>query len=218
MSEATSELVTLAHAEFEAAVHDLIGLRPDTIDRDAGPQCIVRDSLYTELLEARHGERIDDTLVRSAPTSTAPGWTDAMSLVIAIDREVGRWWLTPLPEFADQPITVARLYTMVDWPWSPHELGDLKRYTRQVQAWVNRAGVLLPTAVTHMWELRAACPACGESSTAADDGTGERVRRYVLQADRSSARCLACETVWSPGRFLDLAKLMGCSNPQGVLE
>lgn len=218
MTEATSELLTGAHTAFSDAVHALIGLRPDIIDRDNGPEHIVRGSLYVELLEARHGERIEDTLVRSAPASTAPGWTDAMSLVIRIDQRVALWWPDIPSGEVSLPVTVRRLYALVDHGWRPQDVGELRRMEREVLAWVARAHVLLSAEVTHMWELRAACPACGETTTLADDGSGEQVRRYVLQADRSSARCSACETTWAPEHFVALARSIGAGLPEGVLE
>ena len=52
----------------------------------------------------------------------------------------------------------------------------------------------------------------------ADDGAGEQVRRYVLQADKNSAKCGVCETSWDPGRFHLLARMIGAEMPQGVLE
>ncbi|MET8430122.1 hypothetical protein [Nocardia sp. NPDC004860] len=218
MTEATTELLAGAQTAFSDAVHALISLRPDTIDRDGGPEHIVRGSLYRELLEARHGERIEDTLVRSAPASTAPGWTDAMSLVIRIDQRVAVWWPEIPAGTATVPVTVRRLYALVDYQWRPQDVGELRRMEREVLAWVARARVLLPTEATHMWELRAACPACGETMIHADDGSGEQVRRYVLQADRSSARCIACETTWAPEHFAALARLIGAGLPEGVLE
>ncbi|MFE3052331.1 hypothetical protein [Nocardia sp. NPDC059239] len=218
MTEATSELLAGAQAALADAVHALIGLRPDTVERDHGPERIVRGSLYTELLEARHGERIEDTFIRPAPASTAPGWTDAISLVIRIDQRVAVWWPEIPAEPASLPLTARRLYALVDYKWRPQDVGELRRMEREVLAWVERARVLLPTEVTHMWELRAACPACGETMIHADDGSGEQVRRYVLQADRSSARCIACETTWAPEHFQMLAELIGAGLPEGVLE
>jgi hypothetical protein len=223
MSEATSELTAGAIAAFSDAVHDLIALRPDAIERDDfSREAIVRDSLYTELLDARHGERhADGTTRRPTPGSRPPGWTDALSLVVRIDQTVARWWpiLGDLAEkYPGLPITVQRLYILVDWPWSPYELADLKRYTREVQGWVERANILLPTEVTHTWELRAPCPSCGETTQLIDDGSGEQVRRYVLQADTSSATCAACETSWAPDRFRFLASLLGAELPPGILE
>ncbi|MFE7744390.1 hypothetical protein [Nocardia sp. NPDC057455] len=222
MSENTTELVAGARAAFTDAVHQLIGLRPDSIERDDfGTQPIVRDSLYVELMEARYGECVGETVRRQGTGSRTPGWTDAISLLDRIDRTVARWWpnINGLADdYPDRPITVQRLYILVDWPWSPHELAELKRYTRQVEVWVERANILLPTAVTHTYELRAACPACGETTTTVDDGSGELVRQYVLQADQSSARCVACETSWAPECYRVLAAMIGSEMPPGVLE
>ncbi|WP_280389832.1 DUF7341 domain-containing protein [Nocardia wallacei] len=219
MSEATSELVAGARAAFSDAVHALIGLRPDSIERDDfGTEAIVRDSLYTELLEAKHGERqADGASRRPTPGSRPPGWTDALSLVVRIDQETARWWPHTPTEPAGQPITVRRLYALVDWQWAPHEIDDLRKRTRQVDDWVKRARTLLPTEIQHTWELRAPCPACGET-TQLIDNDGEHVRRYVLQADASSAKCVACETSWAPENYRLLAQMIGAEIPDGVLE
>ncbi|MGY1946605.1 DUF7341 domain-containing protein [Nocardia asiatica] len=219
MSENTTELVAGARAAFADAVHQLIGLRPDTIERDDfGTQPIVRDSLYVELMEARYGERVGEAVRRQGTGSRTPGWTDAISLLDRIDRRVQLWWPSAPFEPVTQPLTVRRLYALSDYRWCPQDIGSLRHMTREVQAWVERANTLLPTEVTHTYELRAACPACGETTTQVDDGSGELVRQYVLQASQSSARCVACETNWDPGQYRLLASMIGADMPEGVLE
>lgn len=219
MSEATSELVAGAHAAFSDAVHALIGLRPDSIERDDfTTEPIVLDSLYTELCDARHGERAGEGTRRPPAASRAPGWTDALSLLDRIDRTVQLWWLETPWEPADQPVTVRRLYALVDHPWRPQDIGELRHMTREVGSWVERIHILLPTEEVHMWELRAACPSCGETTVQVDDGAGELVRRYVLQADKSSAKCVACETSWAPETYRLLAAMIGAELSPGVLE
>ncbi|WP_280357105.1 DUF7341 domain-containing protein [Nocardia otitidiscaviarum] len=208
MSEVV-ELVRGAHTAFTDAVHALVGLRPDTIDRDDGPEAIIRDSLYTELLDARHGEDQGDTYVRSAPASSIPGWTEALSLIVRIDTRVSVWWPDTPTEPAGKPVTVRRLYALADHPWRPHDVAELRRMTRELEAWVDRARALLPTEITHTYELRAACPACGETTMLVDGGAGEMVRRYVLQATQTAAWCAACETSWGPEQFALLGRLIG---------
>jgi hypothetical protein len=220
VNEETTELVAGTVAAFSDAVHALIGLRPDTIERDDfSTEAIVRDSLYTELLDARHGERhADGSTRRPTPGSRPPGWTDALSLIVRIDQRVAEWWPATPTDTHGQPLTVRRLYALADHGWRPQDLGTVQRLTREVEAWVARARVLLPTEVTHTWELRAPCPACGETTQLVDDGSGEQVRRYVLQADTSSAKCAACETSWDPSRYRLLAQMIGAALPPGVLE
>jgi hypothetical protein len=217
MSEATAELLAGAHAAFSDAVHDLIGKRPDTIDRDDHTQTIVRDSLYNELHEAKHGEQVGQGSRRPAPGSRPPGWTDALSLVVRIDQRVTVWWpALPVDEHG-YGATVSRLYALVDHAWRPQDIPDIRQMTREVTAWVERARILLPTEEIHTYELRAACPACGETVMYSDDGAGEQVRRYVLQTTIHSARCLACETRWDADYFVTLAQQLG-GLPDGVLE
>ncbi|MGW5519100.1 DUF7341 domain-containing protein [Nocardia africana] len=216
MSEAT-ELVAGAQAAFSDAVHALVGKRPDSIERDdETSEVIVRDSLYNELQEAKHGEQVGQGSRRPAPSSRPPGWTDALSLVVRIDQTAARWWPAIPDEPVGQPVTVRRLYALADWSWSPHELADLKQHTREVLAWVDRAKTLLPTEEIHTYELRAPCPACGEL-TMLVDSAGEQVRKYVLQTTIHAARCLACDTRWGADYFVTLARQLG-GLPDGVLE
>lgn len=219
MSEDTAELVTGAYSAFSDAVHALIGLRPDTIERDDfTTEPIVLDSLYTELCEACQGERRGEAVRRPPAASRAPGWTDALSLIIQIDQTVKAWWPTVPDDAHGRHVTVRRLYALLDHGWRPQDVGQLGRMTAKVAKWVECANNLLPTEVTHTWELRAPCPACGETTVNVDDGAGEQVRTYVLQADKSSAKCVACETSWSPEHYRLLAALINAPLPDGVLE
>ncbi|WP_068059301.1 DUF7341 domain-containing protein [Nocardia xishanensis] len=218
MSEATPELVAGAHTAFVDAVHALIGLRPDTITRDDGTTTIVLDSLYAELLEARHGEQRSDPTAGTVYKSRPPLWIDAASLLHQIDRTVAGWWRHLPADDHGLPATVRRLHALVDHDWRPQDVGELRRMTRTVEDWVQRVKTLLPEEVTHTWELRAACPACGETTLHVDDGSGELVRRAVLQANQSGAHCLACTTTWAPEYFAILARTIGAGLPEGVLE
>ncbi|WP_280465962.1 DUF7341 domain-containing protein [Nocardia brasiliensis] len=206
-------------AAFGDAVHDLIGLRPSTIERDDFTQePVVLDSLYTELYEARYGEQRGPGDRRPTPGSRPPGWTDAISLIDRIDRTVAIWWPITPDDQHSRPATIRRLYALLDYQWRPQDVGTLKRMTNTVEGWVVRARNLLPTEETHTWELRAPCPACGATTTQVDDGTGELVRRYALQADKSSASCSECETSWAPEQYRFLAAVIGAALPTGVLE
>lgn len=219
MSEDTAELVAGAHTAFADAVHALIGLRPDHIIRDNHTEPVILDSIYSELLEARFGEkREQESVRRSVHGSNAPGNTDIISLLDRIDRTTRRWWPTAPTEPESQPATVRRLYALTDHRWEPHMVGLLRRRTHQIESWVTRGNWLLAHETRHQWELRAPCPACGETVTSVDDGHGELVRKYVLQASASSAMCVACETVWAPEHFRNLAAQIGAGMPTGVLE
>ena len=220
MTEETAEQVAGARNAFADAVHDLVGRRPDMIERDdTTREAIVRDSLYNELQEAKHGEQVGQGSRRPAPASRPPGWTDALSLVVRIDKVVATWWPPVMgldSDYPGLPLTVQRLYALTDWPWAPHELSDLKQRTRTVESWVERARILLPTEDSHLYELKAPCPACGETYTSVEHA-GEMVQRYVLQANLSAAKCVACETSWAPENFVALSKLLG-GLPANVLE
>lgn len=218
MSENTTELVAGAHTAFADSVHALIGLRPDTLVRDDGTTAVVLDSLYAELVEARHGEQRGDRTAGTVYKSRPPLWIDAASLLHQIDRTVAGWWRGMPADDHGLPITVRRLHALVDHTWRPQDVGQLRRMTHTVNDWVTRVKTLLPEQVTHTWELRAACPACGETTMLVDDGAGETVRRAVLHADRSSAACLACGTTWAPEHFELLAQMIGAHLPEGVIE
>ncbi|NKY60380.1 DUF7341 domain-containing protein [Nocardia flavorosea] len=214
----TPELVAGARTAFSDAVHLLVGLRADSIERDDFMrEHVILDSLYQELQELRFGEKQGSESVRRATHgSAAPGNVSAISLLDDIDRTVRSWW--PNVDSAEHQPTVARLYTLCDWPWTPDELADLKRMTRTVEQWVERANSMLAPDQRHTYELRAACPSCGETYLSVDDGAGEMVRKYVLQASQSSAECLACGMNWAPENYRALAYDLGAPLPEGVLE
>lgn len=215
----TPELVAGAHTAFADAVHELVGMRADSIERDDYTrEHVILDSLYLELLELRFGERRgSESVRRSTHGSAAPGNTDAISLLDQIDRTARTWWPNLGDEYPEHPPTVRRLFLLADWPWSPHEVADLKQMTRQVWTWIDRANTLLAPEQQHTWELRAACPSCGETSILVDDA-GEQVRKYVLQANQSSAACLACGMNWAPEGYRALAVELGAPPLEGVLE
>ncbi|BAD58811.1 DUF7341 domain-containing protein [Nocardia farcinica] len=218
MSEPT-ELVEGARAAFADAVHDLIGWRSDTIERDDGPETVVRSSLYSDLTDARLGETYGYSSRRPTPASRGPGWSEALSLLVQIDQRVAQWWPGVPDNQHGQPLTVRRLYALCDHGWRPQDVAVLRRMARVVRSWVGQAEALLgEDAAAHRYELRAACPACGALHVWGEDAAGETVRRYSLVVDRSSAQCLACDTRWAPEYYAILARTIGAGLPDGVLE
>lgn len=216
----SDELVLGARRELDAAVHALVGIRHDMIERDGGSRRVVLPSLYDELCEARMGEQSSGGARRPLPGSRAPGWADALSLVVEIDQRAAAWHPVAPAEPADRPVTARRLWALADRTWTPEEIGAVRRKTAAVRRWVNLANTLLPAPdeAAHQWDLRAPCPACGETSILVDSGAGEQVRRYVLRADRSAAQCVSCGTSWAPEQYRLLARMIGADLPDGVLE
>lgn len=220
MSEPT-ELVAGAARALDAAVHALVGIRRDTIERDGtGSETVYLPSLYDDLCESRMGEVNIEGARQTGSGSRPPGWTEALSLVVEIDQRVARWHPSAPTEPADRPVTARRLWALADRKWTPDDVRQVRDMARTVQGWVARGTALLPTHedTQHRWELRAPCPACGETTMLVDAGAGETVRRYVLQADRSAAQCLSCATSWAPEQYRLLAAMIGASLPSGVLE
>ncbi len=203
-----NELVAGAQKRFADAVHALVGLRLHAVTAAGASKTCVLDSLYTELSEARHGEQAADARGHTVPGSRPPVWTDAVSVLDEIDRAVATWW-PHTPDADGRPVTVRRLYALVDYRWAPEDVAILTRMARHLGGWTDRVRQLL--AGERVWELKASCPECGESSVMVTNGAGERVRRTALQVTVSGARCLGCEAVWLPERFRLLGAAIGAT-------
>ncbi|MFD6400783.1 hypothetical protein [Nocardia sp. NPDC060249] len=210
------ELVAGARNALADAVHDLVGMQVERIERDGHPVSVPVDSLYDQLCEARYGERADTGGARRPePGSRAPGWSDAMSLVELIDRKVGEWSIGAAA-VPGRTLTVRRLYALADATWAPEEVAHVHKLARDINGWVVRAHNLLNAE--HEWELRAPCPSCGETTMSSQDSAGETVRQYVLRANLSAAQCISCGMDWAPEQYRALGALIGAPLPPGVLE
>ncbi|MFD3594312.1 hypothetical protein ACFWU5_16435 [Nocardia sp. NPDC058640] len=205
MNEPT-ELVAGARNRFVDATHALIGLRLHTVTLGDSAKTTVLDSLYTELQEARHGEQAADARGHTVPGSRPPVWTDAISLLDEIDRAVATWW-PHTPPADGTAVTTRRLHALADYPWAPDDVAVLRRMTRHLNAWTDRIRQLL--VGERVWELKAPCPVCGETTVIAVNGAGEHVRRTALQVTVSGARCIGCEATWAPEKFQALGAAIG---------
>ena len=50
------------------------------------------------------------------------------------------------------------------------------------------------------------------------DSGGERVRQAALQITTAGCQCMACRHVWTPDKFVFLARVLAFDLPDGVLE
>ncbi|WP_043654420.1 DUF7341 domain-containing protein [Nocardia thailandica] len=214
MSE--DDLVVGHRRALADAVHALVGMQVERVERDGRQVSVPIDSLYDQLAESTHGQQQDGSGARRPePGSRAPGWADALSLLEVIDRRVGEWSIGQA-SVPGRAVTPRRLYALADHPWAPEDLAAVRRMTRQVHEWARRVRALLDEE--REWELRAACPSCGALDVTTRNGAGEEVRTYALRANLSSAQCIACGTSWAPEQYRLLGALIGAPLPNGILE
>lgn len=212
----SDELVADARRALSDAVHALVGMQVEHVEQNGRQVPIPVDSLYDQLREASYGERADGGGARrSEPGSRTPGWSDALSLLELIDRRVGEWSIGAAT-VPGRELTVRRLYAIADNAWAPEETGYVRRLARDIDTWAARARRLLDDE--HVWELRAPCPSCGETTVSGQDSAGDTVSQYALRANLSSAECLACGMQWAPEYYRTLGALIGAPLPDGVLE
>ena len=84
-----------------------------------------------------------------------------------------------------------------------------------LEAWVAQIRELLDPPAR--WSLPNPCPACGVR-TVYRIKDGEHLRMAALQVGAEGCECQSCRTVWTPDRFVWLARLLGYEMPAGVLE
>ncbi len=210
-----NELVAGAHRGFDDAVRALIGRRAETIVRGDETGTVFLDSLYSELVEARHHGQRSEHSTGVSYKSKPPVWIDASSLLHQIDRTVATWWRTR-PDAADLSVTVTRLQLLVDYRWAPDDVAALQRMTHIIHGWVGSIHTLLGYAPA-VKELTVPCPACGETYVVADSA-GEQTRRYALQLTTIGAGCAACGETWEPAEYVTLAALIGAATPDGIVK
>lgn len=204
------ENVSYITAEFRDAIDDLTGRRTEFYDTDGGKRLGVRDSRYQEIqdhLEGQQGSQAGG-VARSMP----PLWVDAVEWLRVVDAEVGQW----VPD-GGRVSTPDRLASLYDLSWRPQDIGVVSGYTELLRRWVRRADTLMEPDESHVFELMAACPACGVKTVYREDSAGEQVRTAALSVSAAGCACLACRYEWSPEYFAHLARVIGCAVPDGVL-
>lgn len=185
-------------------VADLIDPLPQLIDG----KLHYSNSRYRQLGQAVYGQRA----VRGNGQSSIPIWTDAFDLLREIDVDVVGWFAAE-----DRPRTETRLVAMLESPWRPQDVSVMDAHADDLARWAQRIDGLM--SETHVMELDAPCPAC-QARTVQRMRAGELVRVAALQVDVNGCRCLnpECETEWLPQYFRQLALVIGCPPPAGILE
>ncbi len=196
-------------------MHDLVGMRTTQIQTDGdGFRTVVGDSLYQVMSDSIQG-LIRDQDSAAGWRSVPPVWTECSEWLRDVDVEVKAWWSDGT---GVNKATVNRLHALLDHAWGPDDVDQLRGYTDHLIHWTRNANTLLDGDLTHKWELRAPCPACGTRTHLVEDSTGERIRQFALQVDQYGATCGACKYTWGRSYFEHLALTIGCETPAGVLE
>jgi hypothetical protein len=172
---------------------------------------ITTPSLYLQLRDAVTGEQVN-TGGGGGSKSRPPFWTDAFDLLTEIDTALEIWQ----PAFTGVPATVGRLHWLLQRKWRPQDTKRIETLVSNLQYWRRRITELLNPP--RKWTIAAPCPACQVATVYRKDSTGEPVRQAALQIGPDGCQCLNCRYVWEPYRFQILAKTLGYSLPEGVLE
>ncbi len=179
---------------------------------------VVGPSLYSQLLESVVRRRVGPSNVSlgGVARSSPPAFTPAVDLRAEIDAAVRRWAPAGVTFPPGCSSSVERLRLLAAANWRPQDTDAVESAADAVESWCAAIRALLNQE--SVLTLSAACPACGENSVARERD-GERVRRPALQvAVSTGATCLACDTVWGPELFVELARTLGCGMPTNVLE
>ena len=184
---------------------DIVGDLIDPLPQLIGTKLHYADSRYAQLGQAIAGI----SRARSGGMGSLPIWPDAFDLLSEIDTSVNVW--LPAPTLR----TETRLQVLLESPWRPQDVDTLDKHSDDVSRWVTRIDGLLTD--DHTMELLAPCPACGVR-TVQRLRAGELVRVATLQVDANGCRCLDCHTEWAPQYFRQLARVIGCPPPAGILE
>ena len=163
-------------------------------------------SLYYALADSLPGRQGE---TKTPAKSLPPLWIDAHMLLTSIDKQARAWVRTP----GDTP---RRLVTLSRRSWRPQDTAQVSDMARTITGWADQITGLLDPAARKTIPI--ACPACGRRHVHRVDSAGERVRRDALEIGQHGCTCLHCDSVWTPDRYLFLARLLGFELPAGVLE
>ena len=144
---------------------------------------------------------------RGRPGRCAPVWIDALQLVDEIDVASLLW--------SRGSDAAARLLALTECGWSVEDTKRVGVMCDALEAWVAQIRELLDPPAR--WSLPNPCPACGVR-TVYRIKDGEHLRMAALQVGAEGCECQSCRTVWTPDRFVWLARLLGYEMPAGVLE
>lgn len=192
---------------LEDAIHALCGTQSGYAD----DRVVYGPSKYMQLRDAVTGEQMNSG-GGGGGKSRPPFWTSAFDALNEIDQTVEAWQ----PAFTGVPPTVGRLSCIAARRWRPMDCRSIEQITVAVQAWVVQIDELLNP--TPKWSLPSPCPACSATTVYRPDGGGDMVRQPALQIGPSGCVCIKCRTTWAPERFVFLAKVLGYTFENGILE
>lgn len=172
-------------------------------------------SLYHQLYDSAAGQQGSGN---HTPKSTPPLWIDAEMLLTRIDTTARKAWppTTPHPTLnPTEPPTIHRLTWLTHQTWRPQDTTLITDIANQLEQFTADADMLLNP--TRRWTLPNPCPACQTAVVYRRDTAGDTIRQPALQITDTGCQCQKCRTVWSPDKYIFLARLLGCV-PDNVLE
>ncbi|AAR26716.1 hypothetical protein PBI_CHE9D_104 [Mycobacterium phage Che9d] len=206
-----------ARKKLGIAISALIDPKPTTRQLEDGTSRIEwLDSLYDQLIDALPGGQGNASRV---PQSSPPMCLDAVDIIRDIDTLTAQWEPRPnLDASVDnpQPIAVQRLQAIDKRQWRPQDTTLVEDITAQVDKWCDKITATLNPQ--RKWTLPNPCPACNTAVVYRKNSSGDPVRQPALQIGPLGCECQNCHTTWGPEYFQHLAKVLGYSLPQGVLE
>lgn len=195
--------IKAALASLKRAVSDLIDPRPII----AHDRTLWTPALYQALCSDLAGRQGD---TRMPAKSLPPLWVDAVDLLTRIDCQVRRWVREP-------GTTPMKLLALTVRPWRPQDTDLVTDMTRTITSWAAQITQLLTPEDRKALDSFA-CPACGKRWCHTRDSAGEVVRRATLTITAAGCSCGHCQAHWPPEKYLFLARLLGMSLPEGVVD
>jgi hypothetical protein len=206
-----------AKQRLSDAISKLIDPKPETRHLEDGHIKIEwLDSRYQQLCDEIPGSRGNKARL---PASSPPLCIDAAELKHEIDTAAAVWEPKPLIDASqsDPPaIAVIRLRAVDGRAWRPQDVRHIDGITATITAWCEAIQQLLNP--TPKWTLPSPCPACGTKTVYRINSGGESVRQAALTVGPEGCNCLKCHTLWSPDRFIFLAKVLGYEFTNGICE
>ena len=206
----TAVLVSYATQQLADAIHALFSYRLTTIPGDP-PRITRLKSRYDEITDSIAGQQ--GTQTGSIARSMPPLWVSGTDWLRKVDTQTRDW----IP--ASSTITTPdRWLSQLDLTWRPQDTVMLEQWSTHLDRWAQKADRLLGNAESAL-PVRAPCPACGRRWHYRRDNGGEIVRVDALQIERGiGCRCQGCKASWTESQYSFLARVLGCSIPDGVLE
>lgn len=197
----------LPHAirELRTAIHRLT----EPTSGYENSRYIEAPGLYMQLHAAVYGRDKSNT-GGGGSKSRLPFWTDAFDQLRNIDLMVNVW---PTDSTGS---TLTQLRSLAAKTWTVEQTRQVRRLAGIITAWADDIETLL-NQPGRKYLRSVPCPACGAETVHHRDSAGEMVREPALKISINGCRCLSCEHVWAPDKFMFLAEVLGFERPAGVL-